>query len=76
VNGWYGLLAPAGTPKEVVASLNTEVVKVLRQPDIKERMASEGAVPVGNTPEQFAAYMRTEMQKWAKVVQQSGAKAD
>jgi tripartite-type tricarboxylate transporter receptor subunit TctC len=76
VNGWYGLLAPAGTPKEVVSYLNTEVVKVLRQPDIKERMASEGAVPVGNAPEQFAVYIRSEMEKWAKVVRQSGATVD
>jgi tripartite-type tricarboxylate transporter receptor subunit TctC len=76
VNGWYALLAPAGTPKEVVATLNTEVAKVLRQADVKERMASEGAAPVGNTPEQFSAYMASEMQKWAKVVQQSGARAD
>ena len=76
VNGWYGLLAPAATPKEVVSYLNAEVVKALRSPDIKERMASEGAAPVGNTPEQFAAYMRSEMQKWAQVVKQSGATAD
>ena len=76
VNGWYGLLAPAAVPKDVLATLNAEVVKVLRQPDIKERMASEGALPVGNTPEQFAAYMRTEAEKWIKVVRQSGAQAD
>ena len=76
VSGWYGLLAPAGTPKDVITYLNTEVVKVLRQPDIKERMAGDGALPVGNPPEQFAKYIRTEMDKYAKVVKASGATAE
>ncbi len=76
VNGWYGLLAPAAVPKDVLATLNAEVVKTLRQPDIKDRLAAEGAAAVGNTPEQFATYMQSDAVKWAKVVQQSGAKAD
>jgi tripartite-type tricarboxylate transporter receptor subunit TctC len=76
VSGWYGLLAPAAVPKDVLATLNTETVKVLRDPEVKQRMASEGAAPVGSTPEQFAAYMRSEAQKWAKVVKLSGATAD
>jgi tripartite-type tricarboxylate transporter receptor subunit TctC len=76
VNGWYGLLAPAAVPKDVLATLNAESVKVLRQADVKERMNAEGASPVGNTSEQFAAYMQSDAVKWAKVVQQSGAKAD
>jgi tripartite-type tricarboxylate transporter receptor subunit TctC len=76
VSGWYGLLAPAGTPKEVVAYLNTEVVKVLRQAEMKERMGADGATPVGNTPEQFAAYIRSEMEKYAKVIKASGATAE
>jgi tripartite-type tricarboxylate transporter receptor subunit TctC len=76
VNGWYGLLAPAAVPKDVLATLNAETVKVLRQPDVKQRMNAEGATPVGNTPEQFAAYMQADAVKWARVVQQSGAKAD
>ena len=76
VSGWYGLLAPAGTPKDVVTYLNTEVVKVLRHPEMKERMANDGAIPVGNAPEQFAAYIRSEMDKYAKVVKASGATAE
>ena len=76
VNGWYGMLAPAGTPKELVTFLHAEVVKVLKQPDVKERMAGDGAEPVGNTPDEFAAYIRSEAAKWAKVVKQSGATAE
>jgi tripartite-type tricarboxylate transporter receptor subunit TctC len=76
VNGWYGMLAPAGTPREVVAYLNAEVAKSLKSPDLAERLLADGAVPVGNAPEQFASYIRSEMTKWAKVVQQSGATAD
>ena len=76
VSGWYGLLAPAGTPNDVIATLNREVVKVLHSPEARERLAAEGAEGVGNTPEQFGAYMRSEMVKWSKVVKQSGARAD
>ncbi|HYC45828.1 MAG TPA: tripartite tricarboxylate transporter substrate binding protein [Burkholderiales bacterium] len=76
VSGWYGLLAPAAVPKDVLAALNAETVKVLRDPEIKQRMSNEGAMPVGNTPEQFAKYMTSEAAKWAKVVKASGAKAD
>lgn len=76
VSGWYGLLAPAGTPGDVIGYLNAEVVKVLRSPEGRERLAAEGAEGVGNTPEQFGAYMRSEMVKWGKVVRQSGARAD
>ena len=76
VSGWYGLLAPAGVPKDVLAYLNAETVKVLRDGEVKQRMSNEGAVPVGSTPEQFASYMRSEAQKWAKVVKLSGATAD
>jgi tripartite-type tricarboxylate transporter receptor subunit TctC len=76
VSGWYGLLAPAAVPKDVLAALNKETVKVLREPEIKQRMSNEGAVPVGNTPEQFAKYMNAEAVKWAKVVKVSGARAD
>lgn len=75
-SSWFGVLAPAGTPKEIVARLNADIVKVLAAPDIKERLSAQGADPVGNTPEQFAAYIRTEQIKWAKVVKDSGAKIE
>lgn len=76
VNGWYGMLVPAGTPKDVVAFLNREVANVLRSQEGREKLAAEGAEGVGNTPEQFAAYMLSEAAKWDKVVKQSGARAD
>jgi tripartite-type tricarboxylate transporter receptor subunit TctC len=76
VNGWYGLLAPAATPKDVVQYLHRETVKVLALPDIKSRMEADGADPVGNESEQFTRYIESEMVKWAKVVKLSGARAD
>ncbi len=70
------MLAPAGTPKDVIGYLYKEVGKSLKLPDVKQRMAADGADPVGNTPEQFAAYIQSEIVKWGKVIRQSGAKAD
>lgn len=76
VTQWYGLQAPAGTPKEVLASLNAEVRKVLSMPDIIEKLTALGAEPAPSTPEALEAYVKTEIAKWAKVVKASGAKVD
>src|SRR5437588_12651724 len=57
---WYGVLAPAGTPRPIVTRLHGEVVKVLQQPDVKERLLSDGADAIGNSPEEFAAFIRSE----------------
>jgi tripartite-type tricarboxylate transporter receptor subunit TctC len=73
---WNGVLAPTGTPKEIIARLNAEVLRILSLPDVRERLSSQGADPVGGTPEQFAALIRNEIQKWAKVVKDSNAKVD
>jgi tripartite-type tricarboxylate transporter receptor subunit TctC len=76
VSGWSGMFAPAGTPKEAVARLAAEISKILRAPELKERFFVQGAEPVGNTPEEFAAFVRSEIAKWKKVVESSGMRAD
>ena len=73
---WYALLAPAATPKAVVTQLNDEVTRILRAPELAERYAGLGLEPVGNPPEQTAAYINTEVAKWAKVVKAAGISAD
>jgi tripartite-type tricarboxylate transporter receptor subunit TctC len=73
---WYGLWAPAGTPKDIVSKLSTEVAKILKTPDVRERLAALGSEPVGNSPDEFARFSHTEQVKWAKVVRESGAKVD
>ncbi len=73
---WYGLLAPAGTPKAIVAQLQAEVAKVLAAPDVKEKLAQVGCEPSVSTPEQFAAMIKDDLPKWAKIVKDSGATID
>jgi len=73
---WYGLSAPAGTPKEIVARLNAETIKVMALPDVKERLFNAGFEVVTSSPEQFAAFTRSEIQKWGKLVKATGLKAD
>jgi len=73
---WNGLLAPAGTPKEVVAKLNAELKKALELPEIKERFAAQGFAAAYSTPEAYAAFINTEVDKWARVVKVSGATVD
>ncbi len=65
---WFGLLAPAGTPKAVVDKLSAETARILKVADVAERLSSLGAEPVGDTPEQFAAHIKSEIAKWAKVI--------
>ena len=73
---WYGVLAPAGTAREIVLKLNTEIVKSLRTDDMKQRIALDGGDVVGSTPEAFGAVIRNDIAKWAKLVKLSGAKVD
>jgi len=76
VSAWFGVFAPAGVPQPVVQRLNAEFVKALQQPDLRQRLASQGAEPLTSTPDEFAAYLRLEIEKWAKVVKAAGMKAD
>ena len=75
-NTWHGVVLPAGAPSAIVARLNREIVAILRLPDVVERLSAQGAEPVGSTPEEFAAYIKSETLKWARVVRESGAKAE
>ena len=73
---WYGLLAPAGTPPEALDLLNARAAKIMRSADMKARMTSDGLVPIGSSRGEFAAHIRTEIDKWAKVISASGARVD
>jgi tripartite-type tricarboxylate transporter receptor subunit TctC len=73
---WYGILAPAATPRDIVMKLNAEIVKSLARPEVRERLAADGVDPVGNTPEQFGAHIKAEIARWAPVVKASGARPE
>ena len=73
---WFGMLAPVGTPKNVVQKLNEEIVKILKSPDMNERLTRDGADVIASTPGEFAAYMKAETAKWAKVIKQAGIRAE
>jgi tripartite-type tricarboxylate transporter receptor subunit TctC len=73
---WFGLLAPAGTPTEVVNRIQQETARALNSPAVKERLLAQGAIPSGNTPAEFAKHIDSEHKKWANVVKASGAKVD
>ena len=74
--GWIGIAAPAKTPAPIHDKLNAEMVKIINEPDVKERLAALAFTPVGDTRAQFAAYIKSEIAKWGKAVKESGAKAD
>lgn len=76
VDNMYGILAPAGTPKAVINKLHADIVRVLGMPEVKDRLLAQGFEPLGNTPEEFGRYLKSEAIKWAKVVKESGAKVD
>lgn len=75
-NTWLGMVAPAGTPREIVMRLSTETSKVLNAPDMRERLLAQGVEPVGSTPEQATAHLEAEMKRYAAAVKASGAKVD
>lgn len=76
VRSWHGVFVPAGTPREVVNRLSTEIVRAVRAADVKSRLNAQGVELVGSSPEEFAEFVKKELAKWAKVVRQSGARAD
>jgi tripartite-type tricarboxylate transporter receptor subunit TctC len=76
VTAWFGLLAPAATPTEIVTRISTEIQKGFKTPQMRERFSAMGADPVGGSPDQFAAFLKVEMAKWAKLVKAAGIKSE
>ncbi len=76
VGSWYGLAVPTGTPKEIITRLQDVTVKLLALPDVKERLAASGFEVIVSTPEQYGEFVRSEVERWGKVVKASGARAD
>jgi tripartite-type tricarboxylate transporter receptor subunit TctC len=75
VSIWYGILAPAGTPREIITRLNSEIHKALAAPDLKERLANSGVDPLISTPDQFASHIRSETIRYAKIIKDAGITA-
>jgi tripartite-type tricarboxylate transporter receptor subunit TctC len=73
---WFGVAGPAGLPKDVVTKLNAAFNKALQDPEVKKKLASQGADVLGGTPEQFASLIHNDIARWGKVVKESGAKVD
>jgi tripartite-type tricarboxylate transporter receptor subunit TctC len=76
IGSWQGVFAPAGTPPAIVKRLNAEIVKIINTPDVQEKLLALGAEPVGNSTEDFTAFVKTEVVKWGDVVKKSGARVD
>jgi tripartite-type tricarboxylate transporter receptor subunit TctC len=73
---WYGIVAPAGTPREIITRLNGEIQRVITLPDFRQRIEVDAVEPIGGAPEVLGDYIKTELVKWAKIVKDSGAKVD
>jgi len=76
VTTWYGILAPAGTPRNIIDRLNGELVKIMHAPELREKLAATGTEPLTSTPDEFAAYVQKEIAKWGDVIRKAGVKAD
>ena len=73
---WYGILAPAGTPRAIVSSLHAQIVRALQLADVRDRFSALGVETIGNTPEEFASYIQTETAKWSKVIKSANVRTD
>ena len=76
IETWFGIFLPAGTPGEVVARLQTEIVRIIRLPDVRELLSAQGADVIGSTPEEFAAYVKSEIEKWKRVIKAAGVRPE
>jgi tripartite-type tricarboxylate transporter receptor subunit TctC len=73
---WQGVLAPAGTPRDIVVKLNAEIVRILNRPEVKKQLADQGFDTVGSTPEEFGEFIKVEIAKWAKVIKAAGIRME
>jgi tripartite-type tricarboxylate transporter receptor subunit TctC len=73
---WFGVLAPAGTPPDVIAKLNVELVRILRSPDIATQFRAQGVEPAHSSPDEFLALIKTDLRKWGKVIVEAGIKGE
>jgi tripartite-type tricarboxylate transporter receptor subunit TctC len=76
VSSWFGVFVPAGTPRAIVNKMNQEIHRILANPEVRQRLIDQGADPASNTPEEFAAYVKSEMTRWGQVVRNTGTRAD
>ena len=76
LTNWFGLVAPAATPKDILSKISTDVAKALENPELREKITALSATVVGDTPEQFGATIRAESEKWARVIREAGIKAE
>ena len=73
---WFGVVAPAGTPADIIAKLNQELVAVMRLPEVEEQLRRQGIEPMTSTPAEFAAFLRADIRKWGELVRRTGARVD
>ena len=73
---WYGVVVPSGTPDKIVTKLNGEIVKILKMPEVRQRLASRGFDPAGGTPQEFSNHIRAEQMLWTKVIKQAGIRGE
>jgi tripartite-type tricarboxylate transporter receptor subunit TctC len=76
MSGWNGIFAPKGTPPGIVARLHSEVARLLRTPEMRQELAALGAEPVGDAPDEFAAFLKADMARWGKIIQDKGIRTD
>ena len=76
VGAWYGVLAPVGTPKPIIGKLSEELARIMRIPEVRASLLAQGSEPAGSTPEEYAKFLRAEIDKWAKITKASGMRAD
>jgi tripartite-type tricarboxylate transporter receptor subunit TctC len=76
VRVWFGVFLPAGTPRDIVAQLNESIRRIMEAPDVRQRLIEQGADPMTDTPEEFGAYVKTELARWTKVVKDTGARIE